>query len=156
MTQRFILDENVIILAQEGEDQSGKRDTTCLRLVEHIIEICHTLVLDHALWDKYYRQLSRPRHAHPLTGFRLIPVIAGAVRMAGKVDLRPGKAEPFPEEARIPTGSQDDVELVRLAVESGAPLVTTDDSLRDDLNACGVAEAYDLQLLSPREALDRL
>lgn len=156
MTQRFILDENVVILAQVGEDESGKRDATCLLLVDQIIVICHTWVVDPILWGKYYRQLSRPGHAHPQEGFRLIRVLRDAVQRVGKVEIRKANAAPFPDEDSIPAGSQDDVEIVRLAVETRATLVTTDEALRADLNSSGVANIHNLRLLSPREALSRL
>jgi len=72
-----------------------------------------------------------------------------------KVEFR-ANAEPFPDEGNIPQGSKDDVQVVRLAVETRATLVTTDESLRNDLDACGVEETYRLRLLSPSEALDEL
>ena len=53
MTQRFILDENVAILAQKLENDHGDTDTTCLRLFNEIIEICHSIVFDATLWEKY-------------------------------------------------------------------------------------------------------
>ena len=65
-------------------------------------------------------------------------------------------AAPFPEETSIPPGSRDDREIVRLAVESKAILVTADSPLRNDLNSCGIQEVYDLQILSPDEALKDL
>ena len=76
--------------------------------------------------------------------------------MAGKVDIRHNNAAPFSGESTIPRGSQDDVELVRLAVETGDTLVTTDKPLQQHLNDCGVLETYELTLLSPKEALEKL
>ncbi len=156
MSQRFILDENVVIYAQFGQDEDENTDPTCMRLIEQIVEICHTLVFDPALWNRYYEQLSRPRYPHPQEGFRLVRLINEAAHMAGKIDIRSADAAEFPEEGSIPPGSQDDVELVRLAVETRATVVTTDRSLREDLNSCGVAETYRLRLLSPSEALEQL
>ena len=89
-------------------------------------------------------------------GVRVLSVLANAVRTAGKLDIRNADAPTFPEEASIPTGSRDDLEIVRLAVETGDTLVTTDVNLSHDLNACGILEAYNLRLLSPGEALERL
>ena len=60
------------------------------------------------------------------------------------------------DEGLIPDGSQDDVYLVRLAVETGAVLVTTDGPLRDDLAACGILSKYGLTVVSPEEALGLL
>ena len=46
MTQRYILDENIVILAQKQENDSAEPDATCLTLFNKIIEICHTIVFD--------------------------------------------------------------------------------------------------------------
>ncbi len=155
MTQRFILDENVVIFAEKGEDDSGDRDLTCLELITRIIRICHTLVLDSRLWGKYQSQLSDLTSSDAQVSVRVLPMLVNAFRRVGKIDLKPN-APPFPEEESIPAGSQDDVEIVRLAVETGATLVTTDRPLKNDLNSCGVMETHGLRLLSPNEALQRL
>ena len=152
MTQRFILDENVVILAQKAENERGERDLTCLVLLNQIIRICHTVVFDSNLWARCQSQLSRLSGQDALVGIRLLSTLSTAFHTEGKVDLC-SNASPFPEEARIPAGSEDDVEIVRLAVETGATLVTTDEALRDDLRSCGVSETYSLKLLSPGEAL---
>ena len=41
MTQRFILDENVFICAQLETDVYGESDSTCLELLQRILDICH-------------------------------------------------------------------------------------------------------------------
>ena len=156
MTNRYILDENVVIFAQLGENESGESDITCLRLIEQIIHICHTLVIDPILWGKYHHQLNQQRFNHPQTGQSLIRIITNAVRMDGKVDIRRLNAQPFPEERNIPAGSRDDTEIVRLAVETGDTLVTTDGPLMEELNSCGIQELYGLQILTPGEALKTL
>jgi len=155
MTQRFILDENIVIYGQREANEADERDRTCASLITRIIDICHTLVLDLPLWEKYLRQLNRPRHQNPESGSLLLRVLDNAFRMRDKVDFRTA-ARAFPEEARIPQGSQDDISIVRLAVATGATLVTTDQSLRDDLNSCGVQERYNLNILSPAQVLEAL
>ena len=57
MTPQFILDENVVILAQRGENDEGRLDSTCLDLIHQIIDICHTIIVDEALWNQYQIQL---------------------------------------------------------------------------------------------------
>ena len=155
MTQRFILDENVLILAERGENEQGERDSACLNLFTSIITICHSLVIDHALWGKYQSQLSSASFIGNRTGSQVLAVLGGANRVSGKLIFGPD-APAFREEQTIPQGSQDDVPIVRLAVESGATLVTTDQALVEDLNSCGVQEKYGLQVLSPEEALSGL
>ena len=151
MTQRFILDENIVILAQKLENDDGALDSTCRELIDKIIEICHPLVFDIALWDKYYSQLSRLREHDPHGPRSILRLIHLAITVDGKLDRQ--DADEFPEESDIPQGSQDDLPVVRLAVHTGATLVTTDEALRDDLNSSGVQEKYNLQVLSPAEAL---
>lgn len=152
MTQRFILDENVVILAQKGQTDRGEPDSTCLNLVAQIITICHTIVVDSDLWHKYQHQLSPLRPAESREGSLVLAVLNNATRIAGKIEFRSNAAQ-FPEESNIPAGSRDDVPILRLAVETGATLVTTDNNLRDDLNACGVQERYHLRALTPDQAL---
>jgi len=79
-----------------------------------------------------------------------------ALQRDGKIENSGHDAPSFPEEVEIPQGSQDDVQLVRLAVESGAALVTTDRALMEDLNSCGVQEKYGLRVLLPDHALSSL
>ena len=155
MTQRFILDENILINAQLETNEHGMWDPTCANLLNSIIDICHTLVLDPPLREKYLQQLNRPAHRHTVSGSITLRVLAAALQMPGKVDFRL-VAPSFPEESTVPQGSQDDVPIVRLAVETRATLVTTDEALRNDLNSCGVQERYDLMILSPDQALTRL
>lgn len=155
MTQRFILDENVVICAQLATNERGERDLTCVSLVTQIIDICHTLVLDPPLREKYLQQLNRAPHVNPESGSVFLRVLAYAFQRSGKVDFR-NVSRAFPEEVEIPQGSQDDVPLVRLAVESGAILVTTDRPLIEDLNTCSVQEKYGLRVLLPNQALSDL
>ena len=155
MTQRFILDENVLILAERGENAQGERDTACLSLFAGIITICHSLVIDHTLWGKYQSQLSSMGIIGDRTGSQVLAVLSNAIRVTGKLDFGPD-APAFPEEQTIPQGSQDDVPLVRLAVETGAILVTTDKPLMANLNSCGVQEKYGLEALLPEQALSGL
>ena len=81
--------------------------------------------------------------------------LASAGNRPGKLDLTE-KPPPFPEETDIPQGSQDDKFIVRLAVESGATLVTADEALRDDLASSSIRTRYGLSVLSPEDALATL
>ncbi len=126
MMPRFILDENVVILAQQGLDEEGVPIPVCAELVQRIIEICHTIVVDDILWDKFDEQLNRPGYQLPQMGPHLLRVLWTALTIANKVDGLGHTAPPFDEEGSIPPGSTDDTHIVRLAVESGSILVTTD------------------------------
>ena len=95
MTQRFILDENIVILAQKGENDRGERDVTCLRLFGEIIRICHTIVLDSNLWRAYVVQLDELTSGDAHASLRVLPVLANAFHTEGKIDLR-ANARSFP------------------------------------------------------------
>ena len=156
MTPRFILDENVVILAQQGLDEKGAPSPVSAELVQRIVEICHTIVVDDILWEKLDEQLNRPGHQLPQAGPHLLRVLWNALTTANKVDGLGHTAPSFDEEGSIPPGSLDDTYIVRLAVESGAILVTTDGALRDDLRESGIQDTYGLTVVSPDEALGEL
>ena len=56
--KRFILDENILICAQTGINEFNEKDSTCADLVNSIIRICHTMVVDHGLYIRYHHQLN--------------------------------------------------------------------------------------------------
>jgi len=155
MTHRFILDENVFIFAQLETNVRGEPDLTCLQLLQRILDICHPIVFDSVLYEKIQQQLNRPPHQR--RGFD-----SAILRTLGQAIFRPGKLEyleespPFAGETDIPQGSKDDKFIVRLAVESGATLVTADEALRDDLASSSIQTRYELNVLSPEGALASL
>ncbi len=156
MIPSFILDENIVILAQQGLDEYGNANPECADLMQQIIEICHTLVVDDVLWDKYEEQLYRPGYHHPTLGPFLIRALYNALTVSEKVTGLGHTAPIMGDEGLIPDGSQDDAYLVRLAVETRAILVTTDGALREDLESCGILSKYDLTVASPEDAMGLL
>ena len=156
--KRFILDENVLIFAQTGLNERNEPDPTCSNLVNNIIKICHTIVIDVALYGLYLHQLNQRRHQPTSIGTPMLPVLVSATRVGGKYDgfARP-RASPFEGEETIPQGSQDDVRVsVRLAVESGATLVTADSPLREHLATSSLEFLRTLHVVTPQEALGLL
>lgn len=152
--RKFVLDENVLILAAKQEDEHGKTNDTCLRLFHRIVEICHSLVLDAAIWNKYCHQLSHlsgveyqtPHLLHELRELSANPE---------KLVFETNPAE-LPEEASLSSKAMDNVEFIRRAIASSAILVTTDTPLRDELREKGVIARYGLEVLLPGELLGRL
>ena len=155
MTQRFILDENVFICAQLETNVNGEPDSTCLELLQQILDICHPIVFDDVLYGKIQRQLNPPPNQRRGFDSAILRTLGQALARPGKLEYRE-TAPPFPEEADIPQGSRDDKFIVRLAVESGATLVTADEALRDDLAACSIQTRYGLTVQSPEGALANL
>ena len=155
MTQRFILDENVFICAQLETNVNGEPDTTCLELLQQILEICHPIVFDSILYDKIQSQLNHPAHQQRGFDSAILRTLGQALARPGKLEYS-GQAGEFPDENDIPQGSQDDKFIVRLAVETRATLVTADEALRADLAACSIQTRYELDVLSPEGALASL
>lgn len=156
--KQFILDENVLISAQTGYNDREEPDPTCSNLVNSIIRICHTIVIDVALYGKYQHQLNQQRHQPTNFGSRMLPVLVSATRISGKYDgFDKPSAPPFDGEETIPQGSQDDVRVsVRLAVQTKATLVTTDGPLREHLATSPLEVLRGLHVVSPLEALGLL
>ena len=155
MTQRFILDENVFICAQLETNAYGEDDPTCLELLQRILDICHPIVLDAELYQRVHSQLNLPPHQRRGFGAAVLRTLASAASRPGKLDIS-DESPHFVEEGNIPQGSQDDKFIVRLAVESGAALVTTDEALREDLASSGIQARYGLRVLSSENALATL
>ena len=157
MTARYILDENVVIFAQNGRDEYDNPSRVCSDLIDRVLDgPLLVLVVDDVLWEKYVDQLYDPAYHHAEFGPHLMTRLWEALQIDGKIDGRGHTAPPFPEEDDIPQGSQDDKFIVRLAVEEsgkGTALVTTDGPLRGDLFSSGIQTRYGLNVLSPEGAL---
>ena len=160
MISRYILDENVVIYAQRGLNEYDQPDPVSRRLFDRIAnEEAFAFYVDDVLWDKYDQQLNSPAHYHAEEGAYAMLRLWESLQIPGKIDGLGHTAPPFPEENGIPPGSQDDVFIVRLAVEESGKdttLVTTDRPLRDDLATSGIQGLYGLNVISPESALAAL
>ena len=156
--KQFILDENVLIFAQTGTNEQGEPDGTCSKLINDIIGICHTIVIDLALFARYQHQLNQARHRPATRGSAMLPILLDATRITGKYDrFDRASAPPFDGEETIPQGSQDDVQVsVRLAVQTKATLVTADGPLKRHLETSDLEVLRDLRVVNPQEALGLL
>ena len=155
----YIPDENIIILAHQQEDERGNPDPTCLQLLQRLLKTPEVhIVLDHSLWAKYRNQAQKQRFHSDLRNPIHEIFIAGIGppdpdgSWPYKITLLEN-APCFPEETKIPAGSQDDLQIVRLAVHTRATLVTTDQPLIQGLETAGITAKYDLTVLSPAQAL---
>ena len=128
----------------------------CFDLLAEIVRICHPILVDDVLWTRYLHQLNQPAHRGPGTDPQFRFVLRNALRIPDKINGHGHTSPPFAEEHAIPSGSQDDTYLVRIAIDTGAILVTTDVALREDLRDSGIQETHDLTILSPEEALGYL
>jgi hypothetical protein len=119
-----------------------------------IIDICHSLVLDSPIWQKYFSQLSgltKISYQAP----HLLHTLKNLSTNAEKLVFE-DKPPELPEEASLSSKALDDVEFIRRAIASGAALVTTDNPLREELQEKGIIARYGLEVLSPGELLRQL
>ena len=160
MTTRYILNENVVIYAQRGLNEYDQPNSVCRDLFDKIAnEEALAFIVDDVLWDKYDRQLNSPEHYHAAEGAYAMIRLWELLQIPDKIDGLGHTAPPFPEEVDIPSGSQDDKFIVRLAVEEsgkGTALVTTDRPLREHLTSSGIQARYALNVQSPESALAAL
>ena len=160
MTSRYIFDENIVIFAQNGRDEDENPSRVSADLVEQVFDgPSRTFVVDDVLWGKYEGQLYDPAYHHADLGPHLMTKLWESLQIPGKIEGLGHTAPPFPEEGDIPQGSQDDVFIVRLAVEESGKdttLVTADRPLHDGLASSSIQTRYGLNVLSPEGALAAL
>jgi hypothetical protein len=157
MKGHFVLDENIIILAQKQEDQYGQRDSACLELLRAIEENCHALVVAYSYWGKYESQLhALSRRGVPLT-HEVIKLVKLLVTNAEKDTLflqadQLKHIEGLDELIRVNPGDRD---FVRAAASApGSILVTTDGPLREEVEANDIDEEHGFSVLPPIKALE--
>ena len=107
--------------------------------------VCDASTRHKGSWVRYPSTSPHPRPV-------MLRVLVGALEIPNKIERLAGNAAIFEGEEAIPSGSQDDTYIVRLAVETGAILVTTDGPLRDDLRECGILETRNVTVVSPEDA----
>ncbi len=150
MKRKFVVDENVIILAEKLKDESGNFDVMSLKLVTDIITECHTLVVDPTLQEKYYGIFRRMElNSRATSG----PVVT---RMITQIQHHRPKYYFVDSASRLEgeeTLPDNDVPLVRLAAATHATLVTKDKRLVESVKRSGLQQKYNFDVGSPEEVL---
>jgi len=118
---RYVLDESVVKGAATGCQSS-------LKAIIAIVERCHCIVFD----DQWVRSCIDwlSRHAHSARCYALLGLFQQAWIRKGKMHQQIAPSPPLPSENEI---HHKDLWLVRLAVASGAKLVTKDGPLAETL-----------------------
>jgi hypothetical protein len=156
MKRHFVLDENIIILAQEQRNDRGERDSTCLDLLTRIADNCHSFVLTSAAWAMYAAQIKRLQlQGIPLTP-RVLAIVRSMLADATK-DTRYADNElpDIPDLAGLPGVDKGDALFVRIAASlPGSILVTTDGPLTRAIAQHGLDQHFGFVFRSPAEALN--
>lgn len=149
MRYNFLLDENILYHAIRGVDQHDRPDDTAMRLIQTIVEVCHSLVIHEVVRVRYIKALDilkreRSRYLSPTYFFN---------QVLKRADKRTFEYEDLPT---LPGGCEDvprkDEYLVQAALISHPLLVTRDQDL---YNALKNHPELQIEVLWPHEALQR-
>jgi hypothetical protein len=157
MKQHFVLDENIIVLAQRAEDEHGRPDPTCLELLLAVESNCHAIVIGQSFWERYSGQVKRLQRQ----GVPLVPRVMAIIR---SLLVNQDKDARFIAEHQLveiedlellPGVDVGDRDFVRAAATVlGAILVTTDGPLIAAITAHGIDMRFAYSVQSPRQALN--
>jgi hypothetical protein len=156
MKRHFVLDENIIVFAQKGENEHGEPDTVCLQLILDIERNCHALVLGESFWGKYSGQVrALERQRVPLVP-RVMAIVRSLLANLDK-DTQFVANERLVAIAgldRLPGIDEGDRDFVRVAASvPGAILVTRDGPLATAVAEQGIAQEHGFAVLVPEGAL---
>jgi hypothetical protein len=145
----FLLDENILYHAIRGVDLHDQPDDTATRLIQTIVEACHSLAIHEVVRVRYVKILGKLRHQrapHLPPGYLFSQLLKRA-------DKRTFEYEGLPT---LPEGCSDiprkDEYLVQAALLSHPLHVTSDEDLYKALKN---HPELDIEVLWPHEALQR-
>ncbi len=148
MRHSFLLDDNIIYFAIRGVDRHNNPDDTAARLIQMIVDVCHSLVIQDEVRVRYLKIFDklkgeRSPHMQPAYFFNQL------LKRADKRTFQYEDLPPLPAGCSIP---RKDEYLVRAALISRPLLVTGDEPLYDALKQ---HPELRIQVLWPHEALER-
>ena len=148
MRLNFLLDENIVYFAIRGVDRHDNRDHTAARLIQTIVEVCHSLVIHDEVRVRYVKILGKLRHERAPS---LEPsyFFSQLLKRADKRTFQYGDLPTLPAECNVP---RKDEYLVQAALISRPLLVTGDEPL---YNALKNHPELGIEVLWPHEALQR-
>jgi hypothetical protein len=145
----FLLDENILYHAIRGVDLRDQPDDTATRLIQTIVDVCHSLVIHEALRVRYIKILDLLKRERS----RFLPPAYFINQVLKRAEKRDFQYESLPA---LPEGCSDvprkDEYLVQAALLSH-PLVVTSD--QDLYTAIKNHPELGIEVLWPHEALQR-
>lgn len=149
MRLNFLLDENILYHAIRGVDLHNQPDETAGRLIQTIVEVCHSLVIHEAVRVRYIKILNVLKHEKS----RFLQPTYFFNQVLRRAEKRSFEYEELPT---LPEGCSDvprkDEYLVQAAMISRPLLVTSDEAL---YNAIKNHPELGMEVLRPHEALQR-
>jgi hypothetical protein len=145
----FLLDENILYHAIRGVDLHDQPDDTAARLIQTIVEVCHSLVIHEVVRVRYIKILDRLKREKS----RFLSPMYFFNQVLKRADKRTFEYEPL---RTLPEGCRDiprkDEHVVQAALISWPLLVTADERL---YNAIRNHPELGIEVLWPHEALQR-
>jgi len=149
MKYTFVLDECVVLSAQNFSDQHGNEDFKSAHLVISIAENCHKIAVNDYLMKKYYEKISDVDSIRQPVSFKVIRIIKHMLKNPNK-NVYLAFIPNYPFENEIPS---DDLPIVKTAVHTQAIFVTSDGRLRQKIEELGLPQRHKFKVLYPKEAL---
>ncbi len=148
MRHHFLLDENILYHAIRGVDRHYLRDDTAARLIQTIVEVCHSLVIHGDIMAKYLKIIERLRQDRSSYS-QPVDFIKQLLFRADKRTLHYQELPKIPAGCNIP---REDEYIVQAALIIQPLLVTADEPLYDALKK---HPELGIEVLWPHEALER-
>lgn len=154
----FVLDENVIVFAQKGENAQGDLDPTCLELLWAIERQCHSVLLTAGIWAKYSRHIDGLSHSPQLSRPVVMPLIKSLLTNAEKqcrvlAEQELEQIEGINRIQGIDAPDRDDLFVRVAATIQGSILVSADERLLNALISHEIPGRYGFDALAPVNAL---
>lgn len=156
MKRHFVLDENVLILAQKIENDRGEPDDTSLQLVRAIDANCHSLVISDACSKRWAAQLSAVGRTRSALTPNVMSILKSLISNRAKDHqfLGPDLILEIPELKQLPAVDEGDRDFVQAAASvPGSVLASTDGPLLEALGRNGITERFRFEALDPVHAL---
>jgi len=157
MTQKLVLDENVICNAILLKDKHGNHDETSSKFIFLIYKVCHKIVCDKFLWKRYKKRIKGRIKRGDITIIRRIREILSNPKkcIRKKKDAKP-LPDPIERDFRstFDKGNEEDLMIARVAAENNVYALITDDAPFHDWINNVLHSRYDFSGLTPAEALE--
>ena len=150
MTEKFLLDENVLVSAETLRDANGNDDYSSHKLIADIVYNCHSIVIDKALEHKYYKKFEQLQHdSRGIRSPSVVRLMTSLLSNSSKL-IRKEFVPPLKSDSDVPP---DDREIVRLAIFTRSILVTRDERLIEHGNSSNLKNEYEFRIVRPAEAI---
>jgi len=150
MKHTFVLDENVYIQSYTCRNIKGSADNFhSLYLILGILEQCHKIGLTNELIEKYQEK------SKTLEGSGKI--YSNVIRIWKRLVQRNDKHRLSENHLKdLPSNIQHDRHVIEPALFLSGTLVTTDDKLKKRLTKWAEKKRYEINVVSPEEALTKV